>query len=243
MSKLLHKIKAFLYANFLTENPNDFTARVSSERSLSVKDICIQAVTRGGAATTAEAMEHNVNLFLKEMSYQLCDGYSVNTGYFTATTQIRGVFDSPDENFNPDKHSVLFQFNQGELLRKEIPSIEVQIMGVGETSIYIAQVLDVKSGSANDLLTPGRNLKITGSRLKLAGEHADVGVYFTNESTGSRTKVDVSEIVINNPSELIIIIPELAAGSYRLSITNQYTVGALLKEPRTTVFDAVLMVQ
>lgn len=36
---VLHKIKALLYENFLTENPNDYIARVSSERTLNVKDI------------------------------------------------------------------------------------------------------------------------------------------------------------------------------------------------------------
>lgn len=30
---VLHKIKALLYENFLTENPNDYIARVSSERT------------------------------------------------------------------------------------------------------------------------------------------------------------------------------------------------------------------
>lgn len=120
---VLHKIKAYLYENFLTENPNDYTARVSSERTLNVKDICSVAVTRGGAATTAAAMEHNAILFFKEMAYQMCDGYAVNTGYFTASSLIKGVFDSKTEKFDPKKHSVIFQFNQGELLRSEIPTI------------------------------------------------------------------------------------------------------------------------
>lgn len=35
-----HNIKEYLYDNTLTENPNDFTASVASERSLSIKDIC-----------------------------------------------------------------------------------------------------------------------------------------------------------------------------------------------------------
>jgi len=77
----LPKIKANLYPNLLTEDPNDYVARVISERILNVKEICNVAVTRGGGAqTTVEAMEHNVNLFLKEIAYQLSDGYSVNTG-------------------------------------------------------------------------------------------------------------------------------------------------------------------
>lgn len=54
MTDILHKIKANLYPNLLTEDPNDFVARVISERTLNVKDICKVAVSRGGAPTTAQ---------------------------------------------------------------------------------------------------------------------------------------------------------------------------------------------
>ena len=244
MANILHRIKAILFPNWLTDDPNDYSARVVSERSLSVSEICSTAVNRGGAATTAEAMEHNVNLFLKEMAYQLCDGFSVNTGYFTATTLIRGVFNSPTETFNPEKHSLIFQFNQGETLRKELDSIEVNITGVGESSITVAQVTDVKTGSVNDLLTPNRNLKIRGYKLKLVGDHPEVGVYFVNEATTERTKVDTTDIVTNNPSELVIVIPALAAGIYTLEVSSQFSGSSTpLKVPRTSKFDKVLTVK
>lgn len=243
MASILHRIKANLYPNWLTEDPNDFAARVSSEKSLSIPDICKTAVSRGGAATTAEAMEHNVSLFLKEMGYQLCDGFSVNTGYFTVAPQIRGVFNSPTETFNIAKHSILFQFNQGETLRKELANVEVEITGVGDSSITIAEVTDIKSGSVNDLLTPNRNLRIKGYKLKIAGENPAVGIYFVNQATATRTKVDASDIVNNNPGELIIVIPALAAGIYQLEVSSQFTGNAPLKEPRTFVFDKPLTVQ
>lgn len=244
MANILHRIKAILFPNWLTDDPNDYSARVVSERSLNVPEICSTAVNRGGATTTAEAMEHNVNLFLKEMAYQLCDGFSVNTGYFTATTLIRGVFNSPTETFNPEKHSLIFQFNQGETLRKELDSIEVNITGVGESSITVAQVTDVKTGSVNDLLTPNRNLKIRGYKLKLVGDHPEVGVYFVNEATAERTKVDATDIVTNNPSELVIVIPALVAGIYTLEVSSQFSGSSTpLKEVRTSRFDKVLTVK
>ena len=46
---VLHTIKAWLYENLLTEDQNDYAARVSAERTLSVRDICESAVARGGA--------------------------------------------------------------------------------------------------------------------------------------------------------------------------------------------------
>jgi hypothetical protein len=242
MANILHRIKAYLYTNYLTENPNDYVARVSSERTLDTADICKAAVSRGGADTTAQAMEHNVNLFFKEMGYQMCDGYSVNTGYFTAGTVIKGVFDSPKEKFDPKKHTINFQFNQAATLIKELPSIEVEILGVAEVGSYIAQVTDVKSGTVNETLTPGRNLKISGDKIKIAGDAADNGVYFINQAGGASTKVDASDIVVNNPSELIIIIPTLTAGSYRLEVKTQFSAGCILKEPRTASLDKLLTV-
>ena len=244
MSNVLHTIKARLYDNLLTDDPNDFSARVSSERSLSIGDICNSATTRGGANISAASMKHAVELFLKEMGYQLCDGFSVNTGYFTASPSIRGVFNSSTERFNPDKHSVLFQFNQGELLRNELSTITVEILGAAESGAFIAQVLDVKSGTVNDLLTPDRNLKISGAKLKVAGETPEIGIYFINQSTQARVKVDESDIVTNNPSEVIVVIPALAAGSYKVEIITQQTgSNKLLKEPRTLLFDRSLTVQ
>jgi hypothetical protein len=239
----LHTIKAYLYDNALTENPNDYTARVSAERSLGIADICSAAATRGGADISAASMEHAVNLWLKEMAYSLCDGFSVNAGWFTASAGIKGVFDSPSESYNPAKHSIVFDFQQGAQLRRELETVSVEILGTAGAALGISQVTDVKTGSVNDLLTPSRNLRIGGQRIKIAGDSPSCGIYFVNQDTQARTKVDVSDIVINNPSELLIVIPALPAGSYMLEVATQYSVGGnMLKEPRTAVFGRILTV-
>lgn len=238
-----HKVKAYLYDNALTEDPEDYLARVSSERSLGTSDVCNSSVNRGGADISAASIEHGVNIFFKEMVYQLCDGYSINTGYFTASPLIKGVFKSPDEKFDPQKHTLLFQFNQGDLLRNELSSVEVEILGMAETGLSISQVTDVKTGSVNDLLTPNRNLKITGRKIRVDGDKEGIGVYFVNQTSGESVKVDPADLVVNDPSELIIVIPELAAGTYKLQVITQFTGSILLKEPRTVLFDKVLTVQ
>ncbi|MDR2584004.1 MAG: DUF4469 domain-containing protein [Fibromonadaceae bacterium] len=239
----LHTIKAYLYDNALTENPNDFIARVDSEKSLNVKDICQTAVKRGGADISAAAMEHGVNLWLKEMAYRLCDGFAVHTGWFNVSANIKGTFDSPNERFNPEKHSVLFEFHQGSLLRKELGNVSVDILGVADASLSISQVVDIKTGSVNDILTKGRNLRIHGHKIKIAGENEANGVYFINQETEARIKVDKSDFVNNNPSELIVVIPEsLTAGTYRLEVKTQFggNSKSILKEPRCCVFDKTL---
>jgi hypothetical protein len=240
-----HKMRAFLYDNVLTEDPNDYMARIHSEASLKVDDVSQSAVKRGGANISAAAMTHAVNLWLKEFAYRSCDGFSVNTGWFTVQPVIRGVFNSPNEKFNPAKHTVVFDFQQGSLMRRELAGVQVQIMGVADTSAFIAQVTDVKTGSVNDLLTPNRNLRISGSKIKIAGDSPGNGVWFVNSDTQQRTKVDPTDMVTNNPSELIIVIPALPAGIWQLEVVTQFSTGGkqTLKEPRTATFDKILTVE
>ncbi|MDR1121567.1 MAG: DUF4469 domain-containing protein [Dysgonamonadaceae bacterium] len=248
MATILHKIRAYLYDNALTKDDvNDYIALVSSEHSLSVKQIAEIAALRGGSDISAPAMEHAVNVWMKEMAYQLCDGFSVNTGWFTAAVHIKGVFNSPQEQFNPEKQHILFEFHQGAELRRELSAVTVEILGLADSGIFIAQVEDKKSGSVNDLLTPGRNLKITGQKIRVIGNENEegVGVFFRSQSNPAAVyPVAMDDIVINNPSEVMIVIPDLAVDTYRLEITTQFSVGQrLLNEPRTAVFDRILEVK
>lgn len=239
---ILHRIKAFLYKYELTKNPNEYTARPISERTLDVKSICESAVRRGGADVAATAMQYAVELFLKEMEHNLCDGYSVNTGSFIATPLIKGLFHSPKEIFDPAKHTFMFQFKQGKSLRKKISTVEIEIAGIANQQMYIATVKDILSGSINETITPQHNVRIMGRHLKLAGDHPDVGVYFINTTTLEKTKVDMKEVIENRQSSLLIMTPALEAGSYRLDITTMYTTSGTLNQPRTATLEHMLNV-
>jgi hypothetical protein len=241
---VLHTIKAWLYENLLTDDKNDYAARVSAERTLSVRDICESAVARGGADINAAAMEHAVELFHKEAAYRLCDGFAINTGWYNATTHVKGVFTSLEEGFDPGKHTVAVEFRQGAELRRELAHVSVHIQGKAESGFGIAEVTDLRSGSVNDLLTPGRNARIAGGKLKIEGEDSACGVYFVNGADGSRVKVDAADIVENVNGHLLIVVPPLAAGTWQVEVTTQYSGsgGKVLKAPRTASFDRLLTV-
>jgi hypothetical protein len=135
----------------------------------------------------------------------------------------------------------------GATLRKEIESVTIDILGVALLKAYIASVFDVKSGTTDDLLTSKRNLKIAGHEIKVAGDekHPEAGVYFVcqdPESVGARLKVDPTDVVVNNPSEVVILIPEFAGQTYKLKIITQYSGSNLLKTTRTLALDKVLTV-
>jgi hypothetical protein len=229
---VLHTIKAWLFDNQLTEDQNDFAARVSAERTLNVREICQSAVERGGADIHAAAMEHAVELFHTEMAYRLCDGFSVNTGWYNASTHVKGVFSSPTDAYDPAKHTVTVEFRQGVELRRELGMVSVNILGRAEPGFFIGEVTDLRTGSVNDLLTPGRNARIAGGKLKVEaapdpdggvapGAPSGVcGVYFVNQGDGSRVKVDDADLVENLIGHLLIVVPALDKGTYRLEVTT-----------------------
>ena len=93
-------------------------------------------------------------------------------------------------------------------------------------------------------LTKGKTAEIKGSYIKIAGEHTDCGIYFTNMDTKAKTKVPAENIALNEPSRLLILVPDsLPAGNYELSITTQSSSGKpLLKQPRTEVFNGTVVI-
>jgi hypothetical protein len=121
--------------------------------------------------------------------------------------------------------------------------VRVDVLGKAESGFFIGEVIDLRTRSVNDLLTPGRNAKISGGKLKVEGDDPSCGVYFENEADGTKVKVDPADIVENLNAHLLIVLPALPPGAYRLEVTTQYTSGSsLLKAPRTAVFDRLLTV-
>jgi hypothetical protein len=106
----------------------------------------------------------------------------------------------------------------------------------------ITSVTDLKTGAINGTLIPGRDLKFSGAKLKIAGDKSEVGLYFVPAGGGAEVKVDPSDIVVNNPAEVIAVIPPLTAGTYRVRIITQFSSGKHLKTPHTCTFDKPLTV-
>ena len=63
-------------------------------------------------------------------------------------------------------------------------------------------------------------LRISGNRIKVAGDDTSVGVWLVSKVDQSRTKV--SQIITNMTGELMVMIPALAACDYTLEVGTQF---------------------
>lgn len=237
-----HFITARLYHNLPnTENPNDLIARIQTDRTLDIREVCQSAAERGSSGISATALEYAAETFLKEMAYLLCEGYVVNTGYFSASLSVKGIFHNPAENFDRKKHRLTASVSVGHRLKAEIEKTKVEIAGQAITKAYISEIRDLKSGSINHKVTPGGILKIEGNQIKLVGESQSSGVYFVSKDSGARIAAETADIITNFPKQLILLVPSLPAGSYDIEIVTHYSPGSRpLKKARVIRFARTL---
>lgn len=179
-----------------------------------------------------ETLEAVVNLEQRVMQKLLLTGYRVNNGLFQAVAQFTGVIEGMA--YDPAKNSVYISFTQGKDLREAIKAVNVNIVGEKGSAMYVAGGTDTATRMDGFVATAGRNYSIKGSNIKVVGTDPSVGITLT-DSKGTVTKVTADMIAVNNPKEVIFLIPAgLEDGEYTLTLTTQYSAGAkLLKEPRS----------
>jgi len=232
----LHKIRIKLYPNYLHSVDGAYVARTDNEASLSVEQVCAALKERGGFMGSYETLVENVHLFMKESAYQLCDGYAVNTGYYSIHPNVGGTFDSASEAHDREKHPITFRFRAQNKLRRLVQNIEIVVEGLGSADEYIDEFTDIETGAVNETLTPGGMFAIHGHKIKVAGDAPGLGVYFVSAADPAQ-RVSVGRNLAKNVSnEVIGVVPALPDGveSWKVAVKTQFTNGkTLLKDPRT----------
>lgn len=227
--------------NHLTEDKSDYMAAPVTNGSLTIADI-VKDLQREGMEIKAETATDIVTRFNRKAAERVLGGYNVNTGLVYMRPVIKGVF--YDCTWNPKTNSVYVAMNQGMELRRAVAETTVEILGEQSDFMAIYNITDNTTGATDGTLTKGRNAELKGTYLKVVGEDPAVGIAFRNIDTNEITKLDAADIVLNEPSRLLILVPAtLAAGEYELTVTTQFTVsGKLLKQPRSVTYSEPVVI-
>ena len=208
------QLRDWLKPNHITADTSDYTAVPDTLGGVGMEQI-IADMQFQGVELQKETIIDIVNRFNRLAAQRVTEGYTVNTGLV---------------NMRP--------ITQGIDLRKAVSGTQIVIQGVMSDIIAIHSVTDAFTGKRDGSLTKGRNAEIRGAFIKIVGDGVGVGVAFTKTDTGTRTLLDAHDIVINEPSRVLIMVPaSLAAGTYDLSLTTQFTgSNKTLKNPRTVIY-------
>jgi len=245
VKEVLHKIRVKLYPNYLPGAGGAYLARTDNDATLSIEEVCAAMKKRGGFTGNYDTLVENVKQFLDEAAYQLCDGFAVNTGYFSVQPNVGGTFESVNEVHDGQKHPVTFRFRTLSPLRALADEIVVEVAGLADVTGYIDEFTDVATDSTDEALTPGGQFILTGNKIKVAGTNAENGVYFVSVSDPSQRVKVTRNFAQNTPVKVIGIVPSnLAPGQWTVEVVTQYSSGGnkFLKDPRTYQYKKVLTV-
>jgi hypothetical protein len=242
MAKKL-KVNVELYDLLITSRKSDRTGRVISTGSQGIDDLIAIAVER---RTDLNAVTLKASyLILKEIALEgVRNAKQVEFGLTHNRLGVGGVFVGDHAGWDSEKNSLFLHAIPTLETRNALKDIDVEVLGMASSGLYVNTLTDVSSGKVNEHLTPGGGVNLTGVKIKIAGTAPGVGIFLTEINTGTETPIPPESILINDPSKITFIVPAgLPTGDYRLSITTQFSTSkATLKDPRTYVFESVLTV-
>lgn len=227
---MLNKLKGWIAPNTVTKDPNDKILVLDAAGKVGLDKI-YEEMRGEDTGLRQETIVHVVSLYERVVARLLMNGYQVNTGLFYAVPRFTGLIEGG--RWNPDKNGIYVSFNQDRVLREEIRKTEIEILTEKPDVMYVIETEDKSTGRKDGSMTSGRNFSIWGSFLRIDGSDPSVGITFRDTETKEETKLSSDRFGLNNPSELLFIVPSLSEGTYELTIATQYTRGVLLKKPRS----------
>lgn len=234
-------LKIWLKNNPLSKDPNDKTAVLSSVGSINLDDLLDEIVTEG-IGIERDMMKNVVARVFNKVKDKTFAGYNVNLGLMYVRAMVKGPFYG--KRWDPGVNWIQINITPGAEWWNDLSDIAIEIQGEQSDPIELYSVTDSTTGKTDGTLTKRRNVELKGSYIKLTGDNPAVGVILRNITTRAETRLAPEDIVLNEPSRLLILVPAtLDAGDYELTLTTQFTSSdKLLKEPRSVTLGIPLII-
>ena len=232
-------LKYALVENLLTERPDDYSAITYPVASID-KEGVIERITKRGTTLTKTDVMAVLNALEEVVVDALEQGYTINLPLFNTSFSISGVFESPMDSFDGNRHKLNINLTKGILLRETEKRVKAEKTGVTSPLPQIQEVKDCISGVVNDRMTANGVIEVRGYNLKIEGDDKSCGLWFVAED-GKETKADI--IIENKPSRIMAMIPELKGGTYQIKVVSQFSGGGkFLKLPKTFTYPKSLQI-
>ena len=233
-------LKYSLLENLLTDRQDDYSAQTHSMATLDKEAIITRMLNRGTLLTRTDIVAV-LNGLEETVADALLEGCSVNLPLFNTSFSISGVFESPLDSFDGNRHKLNINLTKGIMLREVEKKVKFEKTTSATPLPQIQEVKDSISGAVNEKLTNKGVVEVRGYNLRIEGDNPNCGLWFVAEN-GTEIKAEV--MIENKPSKIITMIPQLSSGKWQVKVATQYSGGGkLLKEAKIFVYPKNLRVE
>jgi hypothetical protein len=224
------------------EPPTGYHAMTVQGENRTNEDLINTMSRLKGGSTKAECRQALAQV-VEAMNFEFALGNTIIIkGLLNAKVDIKGTFPYADSSFDPQRNTLHASVSLSREIQKAIQGATVIRVSDAASGIYIEHVRDVFTDTEDSGLTSGMVLKIFGNKIKVAGDHPTVGVYFV-DSDGVEIPVPFGAISHNGDKEVDVVTPMLSEGEYTLRIKTQNAGGSSLHpDVKVCDFNVVLTV-
>lgn len=179
------------------------------------------------------------------------DGFNVDFGLARTELVVTGRFKTPLEKFDRERHAIRANLRPSPRLNQladwfpvEVSSFNPNAPLPNEVSIHNDHY-QRQEGREFCVIPAGYSLPlfIHGRRLKLMGNHPDVGLVIRQEEGEKRYFITPDFVFINESTRLAFMLPEtLAPGRWMVEVHTQYNPSyRLYKKPRVGIVSLTVL--
>lgn len=216
-------IRYVLRENNLTDDPDDYMAKVQPGGTVDMEDIIREIGQRGSTVSEADLRAVYADTYAVVRRH-LAEGDSVTMPLVYLQPSIRGRFHGPEDSFDPRRHRLLIRAKVSGRLLKEVRAAAQLVKGLpGDIVPSPRRYRDFESGAVNDVATPGGLAHVFGYRLKFDPTDPEQGIFFV---APDGQEVQVERVGQNENQELSFLVPQMPAGQYQLEVRAAIRGGA-----------------
>lgn len=209
-------LKFTLVENRLTDDPEDYFAKVQGVETLDV-DTLIKHMTLPGALTATHA-----KAVLTEYHYQLVHllgmGFAINDGLVRYRPSIRGSFITEEDSFDPERHQKTVKISPTPLLKNSVSDMDITRVDPILVESQIRSFHDLIDEVKNDTFRPDNLAMVKGRHLEFDKTDEAQGVFFINEA-GEEFRCNRYGVI--KPSQVFFSIPtDIVPGLYDLEVRS-----------------------
>jgi predicted histone-like DNA-binding protein len=226
------------------EDPKWYAAPVPAEK-ISTEEVAheISERTTISPADTGAVLEALAGL----LPEYLVKGSSVHLqgiGTFRLGISSTGVANPNDFNRSHITGTHMIHTSDVRILKAVAANIHYTDSGLrGSDSVSINWLADLVSGTANEALTPGGSVRLSGIKMKIEGNDPAVGLKLLHVETQQETVVPLHSIPVNKAKEIVFVVPlNLEPGHYQVRIVTQFSgaTARTVKTPHSFTYEPLL---
>lgn len=214
------------------------------QRTLDIEDIARRVVEKR-SEYRPETLVNTFNLLKREIYDAIEEGFNVDFGFGRTEITLNGSFESLYEKFDPERHTLAPRLRPSPELKQRVANLRA----VNETyqldynsqprPAYVSLRIQPRTPDSDEpynQLPPGEyhNISIYGERLKLAGDHPEVGLTLRSTETGETYSYTIADMLVNTGKRLCFV-PGFAftPGEWEAVVVTQYALHSRpYKKPR-----------